>query len=186
MNYTVYCFLEGESTSESFPVEISSDKTVGEFKDAIKLKRHNTLHAVDASKLTLWVVEISLTPTRPMTLSLPDEEVILSNLDLDVGQQETIAKCRGGNEPIHLSRLSLREDQKAAITKFCLGGNEVANVKYLADPSMTVSDGDAFGTGPLPKRKIHIIIQLPATHCLVQAFQRTLSSSLHHLRHSCL
>jgi hypothetical protein len=53
---TLFCLVDGQSTS--FPVEISSDKAVGQLKDAIKTKKPNDLRDVDADKLTLWRVDI--------------------------------------------------------------------------------------------------------------------------------
>ncbi|KAF9301974.1 hypothetical protein BGZ74_006041 [Mortierella antarctica] len=55
---TLFCLVDGEATSNAFPVEIESTKTVGHLKDLIKAKKTNNFHAVDANELTLWRVSV--------------------------------------------------------------------------------------------------------------------------------
>ncbi|KAF8906387.1 hypothetical protein BGZ58_006329, partial [Dissophora ornata] len=55
---TLFCLINGELTSNAFPVETSSDKTVGVLKDLIKAKRTVALSNVDANELTLWLAVI--------------------------------------------------------------------------------------------------------------------------------
>ncbi|KAF9276057.1 hypothetical protein BGZ68_010295 [Mortierella alpina] len=55
---TLFCLVDGEATSNAFPVEIESIKTVGHLKDLIKAKKANNFHDVDADDLTLWQVSI--------------------------------------------------------------------------------------------------------------------------------
>ena len=71
--FTLYCVVEGESTS--FPVEISSDKSIGQLKKAIKLEKSNDLRDVDADKLTLWKVSI------PVIAANKHQPVLLSAID---------------------------------------------------------------------------------------------------------
>ena len=66
MDIILYCVVDGQSTP--FPVEISSAKTVGHLKHAIKDENANELRDVDAKQLTLWKVSIPATD---------DEEIIL-------------------------------------------------------------------------------------------------------------
>ncbi|KAI8352188.1 hypothetical protein B0O80DRAFT_427404 [Mortierella sp. GBAus27b] len=106
-----------------------------DLKKLIKAKKPHDLRDVDANKLTLWHVEIPATPARQITLSLPNEESILSRLNLNEDQQATITQCRNNNEPIHLSRLDLSVDQKAVITRCQLNDEDVVTVKFLSDPA---------------------------------------------------
>ncbi|KAG0271415.1 hypothetical protein BGZ95_000771 [Linnemannia exigua] len=55
---SLFCLVDGEATSNAFPVKIESTKTIGELKDAIKAKKTNDFSDVDADKLTLWRVSI--------------------------------------------------------------------------------------------------------------------------------
>ncbi|KAG0298955.1 hypothetical protein BGZ97_003929, partial [Linnemannia gamsii] len=54
---TLFC-LDGEATSDAFPVEIEASKTIGDLKELIKTKKTNDFQNVDADKLTLWRVSI--------------------------------------------------------------------------------------------------------------------------------
>ena len=56
--YTLFCVVDGESTSNAFPVEIESTKSFGSLKDAIKAKKSNYFRDVDADRLTLWKASI--------------------------------------------------------------------------------------------------------------------------------
>ncbi|KAK3805240.1 MAG: hypothetical protein JOS17DRAFT_49006 [Linnemannia elongata] len=56
---TLFCLVDGEATSNAFPVEIESTKTIGNLKDLIKTKIPDTFNGVDAKDLTLWRVSIS-------------------------------------------------------------------------------------------------------------------------------
>ncbi|KAK5796962.1 hypothetical protein F5H01DRAFT_326786 [Linnemannia elongata] len=55
---TLFCLVDGEATSNAFPVEIESTKTIGDLKGLIKTKKTNDFQDVDADKLTLWRVSI--------------------------------------------------------------------------------------------------------------------------------
>ncbi|KAG0351443.1 hypothetical protein BG005_009051 [Podila minutissima] len=56
--FRLFCLLDGESTSNAFPVVIESSETVGELKERIKAKKTSVFHDVDADHLTLWCVSI--------------------------------------------------------------------------------------------------------------------------------
>ncbi|KAK5797017.1 hypothetical protein F5H01DRAFT_373560 [Linnemannia elongata] len=55
---TLFCLVDGEATSNAFPVKIESSKTIGDLKEFIKSKKTNDFQDVDADKLTLWRVSI--------------------------------------------------------------------------------------------------------------------------------
>jgi hypothetical protein len=80
--FTLYCVVEGESTS--FPVEISADKSIGQLKDAIKLKSANEFRDVDAKQLTLWKVSIPAT----------DDEEIISLDNVSSGDKKKLGPAR--------------------------------------------------------------------------------------------
>ncbi|KAF9276351.1 hypothetical protein BGZ74_003672, partial [Mortierella antarctica] len=58
---SLFCLVDGESTSNAFPVEVESTKTIGDFKKLIKVEKANDFSDVDADKLTLWRVSIPIT-----------------------------------------------------------------------------------------------------------------------------
>ncbi|KAG9062301.1 hypothetical protein KI688_005215 [Linnemannia hyalina] len=61
----LFCLVDGEATTNAFPVEIESTKTIGDLKevilakktnrfhDLIMTKKTNRFHNVDADELTL-------------------------------------------------------------------------------------------------------------------------------------
>ncbi|KAF9163681.1 hypothetical protein DFQ26_002274, partial [Actinomortierella ambigua] len=53
---TLFCIVDGASTSRAFPVKISPDDSIGDLKNLIKAKIPDTLNGVDAKDLTLWHV----------------------------------------------------------------------------------------------------------------------------------
>jgi hypothetical protein len=55
---TLFCLVDGEATSNAFPVEIESTKTVGHLKDLIKDDNAIAFADIDAKMLTLWRVSI--------------------------------------------------------------------------------------------------------------------------------
>ncbi|KAG0277855.1 hypothetical protein BGZ96_002685 [Linnemannia gamsii] len=57
---TLFCLVDGESTSSAFPVKISPEDSIGDLKELIKTKKTNDFQDVDADKLTLWRVSISV------------------------------------------------------------------------------------------------------------------------------
>ncbi|KAF9313348.1 hypothetical protein BG006_004179, partial [Podila minutissima] len=58
---SLFCLVDGESTSNAFPVEVESTKTIGDFKKLIKSEIPDTFNGVDAKDLTLWRVSIPIT-----------------------------------------------------------------------------------------------------------------------------
>ncbi|KAF9081347.1 hypothetical protein BGX29_004571, partial [Mortierella sp. GBA35] len=55
---TLNCLVDGEATTNAFPVEIESFKTIGDLKKLIKTEIPDTFNGVDAKDLTLWSVSI--------------------------------------------------------------------------------------------------------------------------------
>ncbi|KAG0005725.1 hypothetical protein BGZ80_005404, partial [Entomortierella chlamydospora] len=58
---TLFFLVDGEATSNVFPVEIESGKTVGGLKDAIKTALSPQFDDITAKDLTLWRVSIPIT-----------------------------------------------------------------------------------------------------------------------------
>ncbi|KAG0232440.1 hypothetical protein BGW42_008158 [Actinomortierella wolfii] len=58
---SLFCLVDGEATSNAFPVVIkpTKTKTIGDLKELIKAKKPNRFHDVDADELTLWSVTIA-------------------------------------------------------------------------------------------------------------------------------
>ncbi|KAG9070410.1 hypothetical protein KI688_009747 [Linnemannia hyalina] len=54
----LFCLVDGEATTNAFPVEIESTKTIGDLKGAILRKKPNDFRDVDANKLSLSRVSI--------------------------------------------------------------------------------------------------------------------------------
>jgi Crinkler effector protein N-terminal domain len=55
----VFCLILGDNSP--FPVKIAESDTIGDLKDNIKEKNPETLKGVEAHKLVLWMVRVSLT-----------------------------------------------------------------------------------------------------------------------------
>ncbi|KAG0208962.1 hypothetical protein BGX31_002232, partial [Mortierella sp. GBA43] len=55
---TLFCLVDGEPTSQAFPVEIDSAMTIGSLKQRIKTENPGTFIHVDAKDLALWRVSI--------------------------------------------------------------------------------------------------------------------------------
>jgi hypothetical protein len=55
----VFCLILGNNSP--FPVKIAESDTIGDLKDKIKEKKSETLKGVEADKLVLWMVRVSLT-----------------------------------------------------------------------------------------------------------------------------
>ena len=63
----LFCWVQGESHSHAFSVEIPETKTVSALREAIKEKKKVTFKNVDADALTLWKVSASY-QQEPMPL----------------------------------------------------------------------------------------------------------------------
>ncbi|CAG8645371.1 6190_t:CDS:1, partial [Paraglomus occultum] len=57
---TLMCLVFGETSDRAFSVDINKTATVGHLKDLIKLKKQNDFRDIDADKLTLFRVSISI------------------------------------------------------------------------------------------------------------------------------
>ncbi|KAG0247513.1 hypothetical protein BG011_001367 [Mortierella polycephala] len=55
---TLSCLVDGESTSNAFPIEIESTKTIGDLKKLIKAKKTPEYDDIAVGRLTLWRVSI--------------------------------------------------------------------------------------------------------------------------------
>ncbi|KAK3821954.1 MAG: hypothetical protein J3R72DRAFT_28194 [Linnemannia gamsii] len=55
---TLFCLVDGDATSQAFPVTTSNTTTVGELKKLIKADNSATFKGVDAKNLTLWRVSV--------------------------------------------------------------------------------------------------------------------------------
>ncbi|KAF9089031.1 hypothetical protein BGX27_002573, partial [Mortierella sp. AM989] len=83
----LFCLVDGEATSNAFPVGIESTKTIGDLKELIKTKKTNDFSDVDADKLTLWRVTI------------PDKD----------DDDETLIKIESDQQGLRLWHCSARE-----------------------------------------------------------------------------
>ncbi|KAF9177920.1 hypothetical protein BGZ51_008283, partial [Haplosporangium sp. Z 767] len=73
---TLFCVISGELASNVFSVKISSDKTVGHLKNAIREKNPNKFRHIAANNLVLWRAAI------PIDENAGDESIItLDGLD---------------------------------------------------------------------------------------------------------
>ncbi|KAF9945903.1 hypothetical protein BGZ72_000878 [Mortierella alpina] len=76
--FTLFCLIDGEASSNAFPVSITSAETVGDLKKLIKTKKTNAFSDVDADLLNLWRVSIPIIEDSdkvPILLNnVPDKE----------------------------------------------------------------------------------------------------------------
>jgi hypothetical protein len=92
---TLSCLVVGENPYENaFAVEIDTTKLVSFFRDAIKEKKQNDFANVDADKLKLWKVNISLEE--------PNEKLVAVNTKINVNIKEELE----GEELKPLSKIS--------------------------------------------------------------------------------
>ncbi|KAG0071534.1 hypothetical protein BGZ90_012222 [Linnemannia elongata] len=61
---SLFCLVEGQSTSNAFSVKPTLTDTVGDLKDLIKAKKTIDFIDVDANNLTLWRVFIPVVPNK--------------------------------------------------------------------------------------------------------------------------
>ncbi|KAG0340216.1 hypothetical protein BG000_000381 [Podila horticola] len=73
----LFCLVDGETTSNVFPVSTSAIMTVGELKKLIKAEKTNDFIGVDADKLTMWCVSI------PITNDDDEIPILLNNVTSD-------------------------------------------------------------------------------------------------------
>ena len=84
---TLSCLVVGENPYENaFAVEIDTTKLVSFFKDAIKEKKQNDFANVDADKLKLWKVDISLEEENKK-LNLVNTKINV-NIKKDLGDEK--------------------------------------------------------------------------------------------------
>ncbi|KAG9064935.1 hypothetical protein KI688_003197 [Linnemannia hyalina] len=76
----LFCLVDGEATTNAFPAEIESTKTIGDLKDAILRKKPNDFRDVDANKLSLSRVSIHDDGTIHDKTELNNPRALLSTL----------------------------------------------------------------------------------------------------------
>jgi len=64
---TLFCLIDGETTSNAFPVEIESSKTIGDLKKLIKTEQAPAFDDITANNLTLWKVSLSISDDEEET-----------------------------------------------------------------------------------------------------------------------
>ncbi|KAF9536712.1 hypothetical protein EC957_009923 [Mortierella hygrophila] len=69
----LFCLVDGEATTNAFPVEIESTKTIGDLKEVIMGKTTNRFRNVDPDQLTLWKVTIPITKENEDTPMLLED-----------------------------------------------------------------------------------------------------------------
>ena len=80
----LFCVVDGQSTSNAFPLTVSPVDTIGGLKELIKAKKANDFQDVDADKLTLWRVSIPITKDnkhKPINLNESDSPTELDPTD---------------------------------------------------------------------------------------------------------
>ena len=70
IKFKIFCLLLPDPSRYLFSVSIHNDRTVGDLKDAIKLKKANDLRDIDADKLILYKVVIAAAVFTHAALSL--------------------------------------------------------------------------------------------------------------------
>ncbi|KAF9369452.1 hypothetical protein CPC16_004499 [Podila verticillata] len=69
---SLFCLVDGESTSSVFPVKLSADDSIGDLKKLIKSEKSPEFDDIPADKLTLWHVSIPVDPAnkhKPIVLN---------------------------------------------------------------------------------------------------------------------
>jgi hypothetical protein len=94
---SLWCLVDGQSTSRAFLVQIAPDSSVDQLKDKIKEKKANEFSDVDADMLNLWRVSIPVVRAdrqRPIVLNDLESSVELDPTDdvSDVFKEEPSKK----------------------------------------------------------------------------------------------
>ncbi|KAF9303922.1 hypothetical protein BG003_001849, partial [Podila horticola] len=71
----LFCLVDGESTSNAFPVEIDPLKTIADLKKLIKTEKPVDFEHVDANNLTLWHVSL------PIVAANKHKPIVLTEID---------------------------------------------------------------------------------------------------------
>ncbi|KAG0315368.1 hypothetical protein BG000_005218, partial [Podila horticola] len=58
---SLFCLVDGEPTFNAFPVQIESNKTIGDLKKIIRAEKTIAFSDIDADQLTLWRVSVVIT-----------------------------------------------------------------------------------------------------------------------------
>ncbi|OAQ35724.1 hypothetical protein K457DRAFT_27398 [Linnemannia elongata AG-77] len=146
----LFCLVDGESTSNAFPVGIEPTNTIGDLKEFIKVKKTPEFNDIAADKLTLWRVSIPITddddevPLLLNNVTDKDKKKLgpatrLSKVFLDSLPEETINVIVQRPPPVHApgpargsSPLSghLLDDSRSGMTP---SGDLRANIKRITD-----------------------------------------------------
>ncbi|KAF9991340.1 hypothetical protein BGZ79_004650, partial [Entomortierella chlamydospora] len=83
----LFCLVDGEPTSNAFPVSISRTSTVGELKKIIRTEKSPEFDDIAADKLAVWRVSIPVVPDNRLTrrtlrLTNGKAEILPANLGL--------------------------------------------------------------------------------------------------------
>ncbi|KAI1312289.1 hypothetical protein EDD11_002979 [Mortierella claussenii] len=106
---TLFCLVEGETSSRAFSVKIPLSSTVDDLKDLIKAKIPDTFNGVDAKDLTVWRVShrvIAANKHQPVLLSGIDSVTELASTD-DISKE---------NNPRHRPTSSSRKYQGGVLS----------------------------------------------------------------------
>ncbi|KAK3807862.1 MAG: hypothetical protein J3Q66DRAFT_85546 [Benniella sp.] len=83
----IWCLVNGTKSKKAFSVQVCSDDTVDDLKDAIKAKKPNYFEKIDADDLALWCASISWDSPDPIKLAVPPEK---DTLNMPKAQLKTV------------------------------------------------------------------------------------------------
>ena len=121
---TLFCLISGDSTSLAFPIEISSDKTVGALKKAIFEEKSKTFEPtnIEANNLVLWLAKIPVEKKGKITLDdldktqLDEPRTSLSKLSFNDNTYIIVERSKGTfsnsfllNDPLYLNVTSVAD-----------------------------------------------------------------------------
>jgi hypothetical protein len=75
VNLNLFCLVDGESTSNAFPISVPSTDTIGDLKKLIKAEKSVVFNDIDADELTLWSVSV------PVVAATKHDTVLVDSLD---------------------------------------------------------------------------------------------------------
>ncbi|KAF9307970.1 hypothetical protein BG003_011799, partial [Podila horticola] len=81
---TLFCLVDGDATSNAFPIRIPSNDTVDDLKNLIKARNNNAFSDIDADKLTLWRVSLPVVTAnrnKPIILTEIESTTVLDPTD---------------------------------------------------------------------------------------------------------
>ncbi|KAF9369336.1 hypothetical protein CPC16_004588, partial [Podila verticillata] len=78
---SLFCLVNGDSTSSAFPIKSSPDDSIGDLKKLIKAEKTNDFSDIDANKLTLWRVSLPVIPANKHRPNAVSEIAFKTELD---------------------------------------------------------------------------------------------------------